>query len=135
MDEPRRGITLTIFAILFALLAISNLLKPFHIGGAETGFVFLGTRTTGVANAILGPLFGLVLLAYAAGIWRMKRYAMPLAYAYAGYVVLNLSLFSIRNPPPKHAGEMVFGIVYIAIAVGVSLASALALTRRRGELT
>jgi hypothetical protein len=88
MNERRRGTTLTIFAILFALLAISNLLKPLHVGGAQTGFVFLGTRTGGIANLILGPLFGLILAAYALGIWRMRRYALPLGYAYFAYVIL-----------------------------------------------
>ena len=55
-----RGAALTIFALLFALLAISDFLKPFHLD-PSAGFVFLGTKLTGSANAIMGPLFGIVL--------------------------------------------------------------------------
>lgn len=134
-SESRPGAALITFAVLFAILALTDLLKPFHLEGPQTGFVFLGARTGGTANVILGPLFGAILLAYAIGILRMKRYALPLAYAYAGYVVLNLALFSIRNPPPKNSGEMAFGIVYTALGVGISVAAAIALTRRRSELT
>ena len=59
MAEKSRGATLTIFALLFALLAISNFLKPFHLD-PNAGFVFLGTKLTGTANAIMGPLFGII---------------------------------------------------------------------------
>lgn len=98
MNEQPRGVTLTIFAVLFGLLAISNFLKPIEVLGhsGTPGFVFLGTRTSGIANDILGPLFGLILAVYARGIWRMKKYALPLSYAYAAYVVLNLILFAIK---------------------------------------
>ncbi len=130
----RRGAALTTFAILFAILAITDLLKPFRLEGPQTGFVFFGTRTSGIANLILGPLFGAILLAYAIGIYRMKRYALPFAYAYAGYVVLNLAAFSIMHPPKSNA-EMVFGVIYTALGVGISFAAAIALTRRRSDLT
>ena len=71
MDEAKRGGLLTTLAILFALVAIEDLLKPFKLEGPETGLVFFGTRQTGLANAILGSALGFVLLAYAAGIWRL----------------------------------------------------------------
>jgi hypothetical protein len=93
-----RGPSLTIAAVLFALLGISNLLKPLQIGGQQTGFVFFGQRLAGTANTILGPLFGIALLAYAVGIWRMRRWALPLGWGYAGYVLVNLFLFTVRNP-------------------------------------
>ena len=49
----KRGVLLTIFALLFVLLAISDFSKPFsHDPGI--GFVCLGVRQTGSANAILG---------------------------------------------------------------------------------
>src|SRR3984957_3283419 len=64
----QRGAALTIFAILFGLLAISNFFKPFsHDPGV--GFVFMGVRLKGTGNAIMGPLFGLCLAIYAYGIW------------------------------------------------------------------
>ena len=133
MNESRRGVTLTIFAILFVLLAISNFLKPV-MANAQTGFVFLGTRTTGTANLILGPLFGVILLVYAAGIWWLKRYAMPLAWIYLGYVIVNMALFSVKAPPPKSGSEIMFATVSLVVGIGVPLAAAIILTRRRPEL-
>ncbi|MBI3300768.1 MAG: hypothetical protein HYZ72_01620 [Deltaproteobacteria bacterium] len=135
MAEANRGQALSIFAVLFALLAASNLLKPFQIGGDQIGFVFFGQRLTGTANAIAGPLFGLYLLVYAIGIWRMKRFALPMGHAYATYVVLNLLLFIGKNPRPPGVGSLIFGIVYAVVAVGVSCGAAYLLTKRKAELT
>ena len=129
-----RDRTLTVFAVLFALLAVSNFLKPLQIGGSRTGFVLLGQRLTGTANAILGPLFGLYLLVYAAGIWRMRRYALAMGWAYAAYVVVNLLLFNVLTPRPPGAGYLVFGLVYVGVAVGVSSGAAWALTKRKDAL-
>ncbi len=96
MASEQRGPALTTFAILFGVLAVSNLLKPLQMGGPEhTGFVFFGQRTTGTANAILGPLFGIYLLVYAVGVWRLRRFALPMAYAYAAYVIVNLIAFTV----------------------------------------
>jgi hypothetical protein len=133
MAEPDRGRVLTVCAVLFAILAISNFLKPLALG-ADTGFVLLGRRLSGTPNAIAGPLFGVYLLAYAAGVWRLRRYALPMAWLYAAYVVVNLVLFSLLNERPPGVGYMLFGIVYMAVAVGVSGGAALLLTRRRATL-
>ncbi len=78
-----------VFAVLFVVLAISNFLKPFHLD-SRAGFVFFGVKTSGITNDILGPVFGVWLLVYAIGIWRMRRWALPLGYAYAAYVITNL---------------------------------------------
>jgi hypothetical protein len=130
-EAYRRGPVLTVFAILFALLAISNLSKPFS--GGRAGFVFLGTRTSGLANAILSPAFGIFLLIYAIGIWRQRRFAVPMAWAYAIWVPLNIFLFTMKAP---HGwGAVGFGILYTSIAVGVSWASAIILTRRKAQLS
>lgn len=134
MAQSKRGVVMTTLAAAFGLLALSDLLKPLHLEGAETGFVFLGTRLSGAANAIVGPLFGLFLLLYAAAIWRMRRYALPIAYGYAAYVIVNLALFSVKNPAPASAGEWAFVMVYIVVAIGVSSGAALILRRRRAEL-
>lgn len=135
MVDSKRDTTLTVFAVLFAILAVSNLLKPFQLVGDQTGFVFFGTRLTGTANAIAGPLFGIYLLTYTAGIWNMKRYALPMAVAYAVYVVLNLVLFPIFTPSPDTAGYMLFSVVYAVIAIGVSAGAAVALSRRKADLS
>jgi hypothetical protein len=129
-----RGAFLTTAAVLFALLGVSNLLKPLQMGGEHTGFVFFGQRLSGTANVILGPLFGIALLAYAVGIWRMRRWALPLGWAYAGYVIVNLFLFTVRNPEASEPENRVFGLVYTAVALGVAWGAALILRRRADEL-
>ena len=75
-SKPSRGAVLTVFAVLFVVLAISNFSKPFHLD-SRAGFVFFGVKTSGIANDILGPAFGVWLLVYAIGIWRMRRWALP----------------------------------------------------------
>ncbi len=95
-SKPPRGAVLTVFAVLFVVLAISNFSKPFHLD-PRAGFVFFGVKTSGIANDILGPAFGVWLLVYAIGIWRMRPWALPLGYAYAAYVITNLVLFTIRT--------------------------------------
>jgi len=129
-----RGAFLTTAAVLFALLGVSNLLKPLQMGGEHTGFVFFGQRLSGTANVILGPLFSIALLAYAVGIWRMRRWALPLGWAYAGYVIVNLFLFTVRNPEASEPENRVFGLVYTAVALGVAWGAALILRRRADEL-
>ena len=134
MAKAERGPLLTAFAVCFVLLAISNLLKPFHLN-AEEGLVFFGKRLEGLSNTILAPLMALFQFAYAAGIWRLKRFAMPMSHAYATYVILNLILFSMRNPSPSSAGQIAFTVVYAIVAIGVSVASAAILTKRKEELS
>jgi hypothetical protein len=136
MTTSERGPALTTAAVLFGVLAVSNLLKPFQLVGEETGFVFFGQRLDGGANAILGPLFGIYLLAYATGIWGMRRYALPLGRLYAAYVIVNLVLFSFRTPPPPGAGLewKLFGLVYAAVAITVSVGTWRLLAKRQSEL-
>ncbi len=134
MEQSERGWLLTTFAVLFVILAISNFLKPFHID-PNAALVFFGIKTTGLANAILAPLFGIFLLVYAFGIWRMKRWALPIAYGYAAYVILNMILFSVRNAHPSDRHSPFFLILTRAVAIGVPLASAFMLSRRKQQLT
>ena len=93
----QRGTALTVAAVLFGALAVSNLLKPLELN-ASHGFVFFGHRLHGIANVIAGPLFGLYLAAYAAGIWGLRRWALPMGVAYAGYVIVNLLSFAAWGP-------------------------------------
>jgi hypothetical protein len=129
MAEQQQRI-FTIFTVLFSLLAVSNLLKPFRLSD-ETGFVLLGERLSGMANTIVGPLFGLFLALYAFAIWKRKRFAIPLGHAYATYVILNLILFQVKNVTPSSIGYVIIGIIYALIAVGVSLGAAIFLTRNK----
>ena len=133
MGEASRGLVLTTFAALFAILALSNFLKPFHLD-PNAGFVFFGVKTHGIANAILGPTYGALLVVYAIGIWRMRRWVLPIAYAYAAYVILNLLLYTMRNARPAEQPSPVFMLGYIALAIGVSAGSAVLLHRRSREL-
>jgi hypothetical protein len=129
-----RGKVLTTLAVLMGLLAISNFLKP--IGQtmqpeSSAGFVFFGQRLQGFANAVMGPLFGLLLLAYAYGVWNRRRWVVPLAVAYAAYVIVNLVLF---KPPPGEEAGLGFMIAYAAVAIGVSSGGAIYLLRHRDAL-
>jgi len=128
----KRGVLLTIFAVLFVLLAISNFSKPFsHDPGI--GFVCLGVRQSGSANAILGTLFGIGLLIFAYGIWTMRHYALPVAYIFLVWVCINTILFRIKNPTAQ--SSIAFTIFAALLGIGVPLATAIILSRRRAELT
>lgn len=84
-----RGGFLTVLAMLLALTAIEDVLKPYGRQEPTTPasflprihpcIVVLGVRHTGSGAAILGPLVRAVLVFYAIGIWRMKRYAVTVA--------------------------------------------------------
>ena len=131
MQKPR-GVTLTIFALLFVLLAISNFSKPFsHDPGI--GFVCLGVRQRGTPNAILGTLFGIGLLIFAYGIWTMRRYALPGAYIFTAWVCINTILFRLKNPTAPQP-SIVFTIFATLIGIGVPVATAIILSRRQAEL-
>ncbi len=132
--ESKRGWALTVYAVLFALLALEDILKPFGLEGPTTGLVFFGTRLSGIADAIMGPLFGIFLLVYAAGIWRMRRYALYIAYGYAIYVVANLFLASQKNPAPTTRAEIIFDVTYSVLAVLLTWGAAFLLRSRRAEL-
>ncbi len=125
---------LNTFAVLFALLGVSNLLKPLQLGGTETGFVLFGHRLDSTANLVAGPLFGVFLFACALAVWRRQWIALPLGVAYAGYVVLNLVLFSVFNERPPGASYLTFVVVYAAVAIGVSAGAVVLLVRERASL-
>jgi hypothetical protein len=120
---------LRVFAVLFALLAISNFAKPLGVT-AETGFVFLGRRLAGAPDLIAAWSFAALLVAYATALWREKSEALPIGIAYAGYVTANLYLFQMRMPAVGQ-GAVLFGIVYSVVALGVSW-GAVALMLRDG---
>jgi len=111
--------TLRILAVLFALLAISNLAKPLALS-VEQGFVFFGRRLTGTPNMIAAWAFAVFLASYAAALWRERPQALPMGIAYAGYVTANLFLFQLRMPPADGAEAKLFGILYTIFALGFS---------------
>jgi len=137
MNKPDRGPLLTVLALLFGLLAFSDLTKLLQASfgaGLRPGFVLFGHRLSGTGNAVVGPLFGLYLLVYAAGIWRMRRWALPVGTVYAVYVIVNLTLFMVRDPEPMREGVL-FGAIYAVVAIGVSWGAVWVLSQRRAALT
>ena len=124
---------LTLCGVLFCALAISNFLKPFEFD-AHQGFVFFGMRQHGTWNLVLGPLAGLFLAIYGAGVLRLRAYALPLSRIYAAYVIVNLVLWNVRMPAAANP-SMLFGILYLVVAIGVSSGSAYLLWKNRTQLT
>ena len=120
------------FALPFAFLAVSNLIKPLE-WQPELGLVFLGRRLSGMPNLMMGPLLGAYMAAYAWGIWNARRYALPMGILYAGWVPLNIYLFTIRSPEELGTNSL-FGVAYTIVAVAVSLGTAVVLMRSAGEL-
>jgi hypothetical protein len=129
----KRGPVLTVLAVVLALLAVADLLKPLRLEGADTGLVFLGRRLDSASSAVVGPLVSVFLFVYAAGIWGLRGWAVPIAWLYAVYVTTNLLLFPFRTPQPPDAGVgyLIFGVVYGVLAIGGSIGGAVLLGRRR----
>ena len=141
----KRGRFLTVMAVLLALAMLVDIVKALskplpaghQVAGLQmppSGIVVLGVRHTGAGMGILALLVAAVLVFYTVGIWRMKRYALTVAWLYAAYVILNVTLFTIRNPAPPTPGTKIFSIVYSVGAIVLTLGTAIVLTRRRGEL-
>lgn len=112
------------FAVLFALLAVSNLTKPLEMQ-PEHGFVFLGRRLRGTPDLLVAPMFGAYLAAYAWGLWKGRGWALPMGILYAGWVPLNMYLFTVRSPEELGRNSL-FGVTYMVIAVGISMGAVLA---------
>lgn len=131
-----RGAFLTTMAVLFGLLAVSNFTKALQYlnNPAVGGIVIFGVKMEGVAaNALLGPLMGLVLAAYAIGVWRLAPWVWPLSVVYAFYVPTNLVLFWYRATGPD-IPSLGFILVYLTFALGGSIGTALYLAGHRDKL-
>jgi hypothetical protein len=132
----KRGAFLTVVTVLFVLLAISDFTKAiqFAHNPAIGGLVVFGHKFRGVGhNLILGPIFGIVFLTYAYGIWNMRAWVLPLSIVYAFYVPYNLVLFWYGQPPgPRPIG---FIVMYLAIALGGSIGTAIYLAYHRDRLS
>jgi hypothetical protein len=124
--------SLRIFAVLFALLAISNITKPLELQ-PEHGFVLLGRRLRGTPDLIVAPMFGAYLATYAYGLWNARKFALPMAILYAGWVPLNMYLFTVRSPEELGKNSL-FGVTYTIIAVAVSLGACVTVMRNAGRL-
>lgn len=125
-------VLLRAFALLFALMALSNVLKPFAYT-ETTGFVLLGQRLTGTPNVVAALVFAAFLAVYARSIWTEHRRALPLGVAYAAYVIVNLVLWNFRAPEGS-VTPLIFGLPYLMSAIGVSSGAAFLLSRYRDRL-
>jgi len=135
MEEKSRGVTLTIFALLLALMAISNFGKPFsHNPGV--GFVFFGTRLSGAPNMIVAPIFGIILAVYVYGILAMRKFALPIGIFYAAYVIVNMPLFLVKYQGTAVMQEhsWAYLLPYPFVAIGVSSGAAWLLYRRKADM-
>ena len=130
-----------LLAIAMFVDVLKSLSKPlpsgYKVAGLQmppSGIVVLGVRHSGAGAGIWALPVAVVLFFYAVGIWRMKRYALTLAWLYAVYAILNVTLFTIRNPAPPTRGATIFAIVYLVGAITLTLGTAIVLTRRRESL-
>lgn len=132
LDPAPGRVVLRSFALLFALMALSNALKPFSYT-EDVGFVLFGERLSGQANTAAAGTFAALLAAYAASIWTERRLALKLGIAYAAYVVANLVLWNFRKPEGADA-PLVFALPYLVSAIGVSSGAAWLLWKHRARL-
>lgn len=123
---------LRMFAVLFAVLAVSNVTKVFEFQ-PEHGLVVLGRRQSGTPNMVLAPMFGAYLATYAWGLWNARRFALPMGIGYAGWVPLNMYLFTVRSPEELGTNSL-FGVTYMALAMAISLGAAFVLMRSARDL-
>jgi hypothetical protein len=122
-------------AILLAVLALGEILRAITLKGPTIGSVFLGMQSVMASSPALGAIIGVITLVYAAGVWRMKHYALALGWVYAAYSILGLTLAWVRIGPTEDPGEMVFAIVYTIGALTLSVGTSIVLTRRKAELS
>lgn len=131
-DSGKRGIFLTVMAVLFVVLAISDFTKVIQQANGG-GLVILGHKfTTTFANLTLGSVFGLFLLSYAYGLWNMMRWVIPISLFYAFYVPANMVLFwSLHKLDPPSVRFIVF---YLFVSLTGSIGTALYLAFHRDQL-
>jgi len=130
-----RGWFLTAMTVLFVVLALSDFTKALQFANnpAVGGLVVFCHKFHGVAhNLVLGPLFGVVLLIYAHGIWNLRAWVIPLSIVYAFYVPYNLVLFWYQQPEGPR--PIPFIVIYLAIALTGSIGTAIYLAYHRERL-
>jgi hypothetical protein len=124
-SSTQRGWFATVMAILLAILALSDLTKTLqHMRDPHLGLVIFGVQITSiVGNLVMGLLFGIFLLAYAFGLWGMRRWVIPISLVYAFYVPVNLVLFWFLHVFPRPS--VGFIVIYLAISLTGSIGTGL----------
>lgn len=136
IDSAERGWFLSVMAVLFLLLAISDFTKPleFVFPTATSGIVEFGHKFRSVWHtAILGAIFGALFVIYAYGLWNLRRWVLPIAIAYAFYVPFNVVLFN-RNHE-EGAYSLAFTVIWLAVALTGSIGTAIYLAYNREQLS
>ena len=129
MDTGRT--TLRVFAVLIALRALTDVVKPFVAG---SGFVFFGKLITGMACTILAPIVGVLMLLYAYGLWQGRRFAVPMGVAYGVLVTINMAVFPVLQDIPGGFSPLAY-LGFAAIGLGVSWGAVWLLLARKQQLT
>lgn len=130
-----RGTFLSLMAVLFVVLAISDFTKALQYAHDPSvgGLVVFGHKFEGVGkNLVLGPLVGIVLLIYAYGIWKVRSWVLPLSIVYAFYVPYNLVLFWYTHTAGPRSIRFI--MIYLAIALTGSVGTAIYLAYHREQL-
>jgi hypothetical protein len=123
--------TLRVFAVLIALRALTDVLKPL---GAGSGFVFFGKFLTGMACYIFAPIVGVLMLVYAYGMWQLRRFALPMGIGYGVLVTINLAVFPLLQGLPARFGVLAYA-AFALIGLGVSWGAVWLLWQRHERLT
>jgi hypothetical protein len=134
--QRKRGPFLTVMAVLLGILAVSDCTKALqHLHDPKVlGIVIFGVRFESVpSNLLLGVMMGVVLAAYAYGLWTLKPWVAPLSIAYAFYVPVNLALFWYFQTGPE-IPPLSFILLYLAVAYTGSIGTALYLAYHRDKL-
>lgn len=95
--------------------------------------VVMGTRLDGPLNIVMSMVLGVFLVVYAAGVWRMKRYALVLAFIYAAHVTINIIVFPIRYRGEDN-GPILLQVMFTVLALAIPWTAATVLWHRRAEL-
>ena len=135
-ENRKRPAFLTMMAILFAMMAISNATKVFQAteGNPVGGFVFFGVRFRETLPILFLALpFAALLATYARGLWLQKKWVAWIAVPYAFYVPANLTLFWFFQPA-DNLPPIAFIGAYLFFAVGGSVGTALYLMRHFDDL-
>jgi len=112
--------------VLIALRALTNLGKPFAPGA---GFVILGRLRHGAAATVVAPVFGVLMLLYAFGLWSARPWARPLAVAYAVWATANVVLFPLLEGVPARFAPWMY-VVFAVLGVVVPWLAVWLLGRR-----
>jgi len=115
-----KALATKVIAVVIALRALMNLGKPFGSGR----LVFFGKLLSGFPNLVLAPALGIFMLVLVYGMWRLRRFALPMSVAYSALVVLNILLFPVFQTIPGGWSVatyfLTFGFIGVAGAVGAT---------------